>query len=287
MSKFRNWVFTDFSLATNYKECLKNITYIIYGKEICPTTKNLHHQGYFEMNTQMSMKAIKKKLKNTEIHLEVARGNYEENKKYCGKELIIEEWGTPKNQGKRTDLEIVREGIKKGKSNNEIYEEVRSIQSIKYIDTARQLSIPPRKEKPTVYWFYGETGTGKTKEAYEIFENKCDSINYENGFITGYYGNNNCLWDDFRGEIPLYKLLKMLDRYPCIINVKGGSCNFNSKVIIITSCKHPIECYKNCDENIQQLIRRIDKIKNFTQKSPGNTKQAITIEAKNEEFIID
>lgn len=85
--KFRNWTFTDFSLSTDYVECLSpNITYLIYGKETCPTTGRKHHQGYFELKTQMSLNAIKKKLKNDTIHLEVARGTAEQNIKYCEKE---------------------------------------------------------------------------------------------------------------------------------------------------------------------------------------------------------
>lgn len=264
MSRFRNWTFTDFSLSKDYVECLSpNITYLIYGKEKCPTTKKEHHQGYLELKNAMTLSAIKKKLKNDTIHLEVARGTAEQNINYCEKDGDVFVWGTPKQQGKRTDLETVRELIKEGKKDHEILEEISSIQTVKTIQTIRYMSIPQRTEKPYVKWFWGDTGTGKTKTAVEEFDNDYDDISYENGFITGYTGNKNVLWDEFRGIIPLHKLLKMLDRYKCTINVKGGSCNFSPKNIIITSCFHPRKCYKTCNENINQLLRRIDEIREF------------------------
>lgn len=293
MSRFRNWSFTDFSLSTDYEQCIPTITYIIYGEEKCPTTGNLHHQGYFEMSEAKTMKAIKKALKNNTIHLEPARSGPETNKKYCSKENIKYENGTPKQQGKRTDLETVRELIKEGKEDYEIIQEIKSIQSVKMISTIRQMSIPPRTEKPKVQWFYGETGTGKTETAVKIFENDYDDISYENNFIIGYTGKKNVLWDEFRGQIPLNRLLKMLDKYKCTINVKGGQCNFSPSHIIITSCFHPSKCYKACGENIEQLLRRIDEIKHFTKstqkKSPQKSPvilEATSMEETNE-FIIE
>lgn len=269
--KFRNWTFTDFSLSTDYVECLSpNITYLIYGKETCPTTGRKHHQGYFELKTQMSLNAIKKKLKNDTIHLEVARGTAEQNIKYCEKDRDVFVWGTPKQQGKRTDLQIMRELINEGKTDEEILEEVSSVQSAKAIQTIRYMSIPRRTEKPYVKWFWGDTGTGKTETAVKEFNDDYDLISYRNGFVIGYTGNKNVLWDEFRSQIPLHELLIMLDRYKCIINVKGGHCNFSPKNIIITSCFHPRKCYKNCDENINQLLRRIDEIREFKNCSDVN-----------------
>lgn len=273
MSGFRNWSFTDFSLSKDYKDYLK-VSYLIYGLETCPETGRKHHQGYFELKTQMTMSSIKKHLKNTTIHLEVSKGSADKNKLYCSKESVIEEFGTPKKQGKRTDLNIMIEGVKDGLPDDEILPTLTSVQSVKCLDTIRYKMIPSRKKKPNVQWFVGDTGVGKTHTAVEIFEDDYDIIDYENGFITGYTGKKNVLWDEFRGNIPLKNLLKMLDKYKCVINVKGTTCNFSPENIIITSCKNPSEVYQKCGENINQLIRRIDSVRVFektTQKSGGNT----------------
>lgn len=273
MSGFRNWCFTDFSLSKDYKDCLK-VSYLIYGLETCPKTGNKHHQGYFELKTQMTMSAIKKALKNTNIHLEVSKGSAEKNKMYCSKENVVEEYGTPKRQGKRNDLQTMIEAVKKGMPDEEILPTLTSIQSVKCLDTIRYKMIPERKTKPIVKWFYGDTGTGKTHKAVELFNNDYDIIDYENNFVIGYTGKKNVLWDEFRGNIPLKNLLKMLDKYKCIINVKGTTCNFSPENIIITSCKSPSEVYIKCGENIKQLLRRIDSVELFkgtTQKSGGNT----------------
>lgn len=266
--RFRNWCFTDFSLSKDYVECLSpNITFLIYGKEKCPTTKKEHHQGYLELKEAMTLSAIKKKLKNDTIHLEVAKGSAEQNIKYCEKDGEVFVWGTPKQQGKRTDLEVARELIDEGKKNHEIARQVSSFQAVNSIQKLRLMLIPPRTEKPYVQWFWGDTGTGKTETAVKIFEKNYDKISYKNGFIIGYYGNKNCLWDEFRSQIPLCDLLIMLDKYECIINVKNTECYFSPSHIIITSCFHPRQCYKNCGENIEQLLRRIDEIKHFTKNS--------------------
>ncbi len=55
-------------------------------------------------------------------------------------------------------------------------------------------------------------------------------------------------------------LLKLLDRYPFRVEVKGGFRQFRSDLIIITCPKPPEECYMEAGEDIDQLLRRIDTI---------------------------
>jgi len=69
------------------------------------------------------------------------------------------------------------------------------------------------------------------------------------------------LFDDFRGDFcTFHYLLRVLDRYPMRVEVKGSSREFNSKRIYITSCYPPTEIYNKSDEDVKQLIRRIDEI---------------------------
>jgi hypothetical protein len=55
-------------------------------------------------------------------------------------------------------------------------------------------------------------------------------------------------------------LLDLLDRYGYECEIKGGFRQLNSKNIVITSNKHPKDTYTLPDDNINQLIRRIDII---------------------------
>jgi len=77
----------------------------------------------------------------------------------------------------------------------------------------------------------------------------------------GYDNQDAVLFDDFRGDFcTFHYLLRVLDRYPMRVEVKGSSREFNSKRIYITSCYPPTEIYNKSDEDVKQLIRRIDEI---------------------------
>ena len=88
--------------------------------------------------------------------------------------------------------------------------------------------------------------------------------------------------DDFRpSNMPFNKLLRVLDRYPVMVETKGSSRYLNSKNIIITAPMSPKEMFNyKTDEDIQQLLRRIDVIKDFDaielpkSTSWGNTNPA-------------
>lgn len=74
--------------------------YIIYGKEICPTTKKKHLQGYCYFKNAKSMSAVKKIFKDNAIHLEPAKGSVAQNIKYCSKEGDFWLWVTRPFKGK-------------------------------------------------------------------------------------------------------------------------------------------------------------------------------------------
>lgn len=101
MNPVRNWCFTvnnysedDYTKVLNYHEA----GYVIIGKE---KGKNgtPHLQGYIQMKKKCRLTAMKKI--NNSAHWEVARGNFEENKKYCSKDGDFEEQGTPTEIGKK------------------------------------------------------------------------------------------------------------------------------------------------------------------------------------------
>jgi hypothetical protein len=64
------------------------------------------------------------------------------------------------------------------------------------------------------------------------------------------------------------ELLALLDRYPHRVEVKGGSRQFNSPNIIITSIMSPEKTYSFLDkeEPLGQLMRRIDHIVHKTNE---------------------
>ena len=66
--------------------------------------------------------------------------------------------------------------------------------------------------------------------------------------------------DDFYGWIRLDEMLRILDRYPHRVEVKGGMVQFLAEKIYITSNVEPKDWYKDETHNvlIKALLRRID-----------------------------
>lgn len=134
----------------------------------------------------------------------------------------------------------------------------------------------PQFQKRVVMWYYGPTGSGKTRTAFGVFmeEYGLNNIWISNGrvdnFFNGYTGQKAVILDDFRpGFCKFEFLLRLLDGYPVMVNVKGGYCNWMAEKIIITAPVPPNEMYVNHQtgeewDNLDQLIRRIDIIQEFS-----------------------
>ena len=123
---------------------------------------------------------------------------------------------------------------------------------------------------PTVYWYHGATGTGKTKRAYEVALELADGdgdIWWANGslkWFDGYDGHSVAILDDFRPDwAKLWFMLRLLDRYPMRVEVKGGFRQWVADHIFITCPKPPEECYLEAGEDIDQLLRRVTIVKEF------------------------
>jgi hypothetical protein len=71
------------------------------------------------------------------------------------------------------------------------------------------------------------------------------------------------------------QLLNLLGRYRFRCEIKGGFRSFRSKRIIITTSRSPEETYVNLpDEDLNQLLRRIDIISEYSlsqSQELGNT----------------
>lgn len=262
MSRSRNWTYTLNNYCDEDIALVRGLvtTYHVCGREV-GDSGTPHLQGYIELEMQTTLSALKKKL--PKAHLEVAKGNADQNKAYCTKEKdVLLETGKPKRQGKRTDIDAVRENLADGANMRAVVETARSLQSIRMAEIYLTYHEEKRDWKPLVKWYHGATGTGKTKQAY------ADSVDpficgETNKWWQGYDKHEHVIIDDFRKDfIKFHELLKLLDRYAYLVECKGGSRQLLAKQIIITSPYHPKQVYDG-REDIQQLIRRIDEIREF------------------------
>jgi len=72
-------------------------------------------------------------------------------------------------------------------------------------------------------------------------------------------GQKHVIIDEFRGGIDIGHMLRWLDRYPVIVEVKGSSTVLKAETIWITSNIHPKDWYPDLDEETKSaLMRRLE-----------------------------
>lgn len=248
----------------NIKQCL----FFVAQKEKCPRTGRLHFQGYARFSNQVSLCALKKWLPTA--HWELSKGSEEQNIKYCTKDESRAEgeepltFGDAVQPGKRTDLAQVRQIIEDGGGMREVCQSTDSTQAIRCAEILLKYIEPGRNFKPEVRWYHGSTGSGKTRSAVEEFPNAW--ISGKNlKWWEGYDAHKEVIVDDFRKDFcTFHELLRILDRYPYRIEVKGASRQLLAKVIVITCPWPPEVLYQGRSvEDIGQLVRRIDEVRLF------------------------
>ena len=141
---------------------------------------------------------------------------------------------------------------------------------IKYwkgIERLRLLNTPARRSKTIIYWFYGDTGSGKTRLAAELGGETMYWKMGDNTWWDGYdpISNPSVIIDDFRASnFKFDYMLTLLDRYPLLVNIKGTTSQFTGKQLFITSPRHPRDSYRSISgENLDQICRRIENISFF------------------------
>jgi len=240
--------------------------YLIYGKEKAPETGTLHLQGYFELKTKKALSTLKKLLGDSP-HFEVAKGSAADNKEYCGKDGDLFEWGTPMKQGKRSDIETVREIVAAAPPQTmlQVINSGVGYQAIRYAEKVLTFTERKRDWIPTVLWFYGATGRGKSQTAKalakllhtEPFWKFCEK---GSNWWEGYDAESYVIIDDLRAEwMPYNVLLTLLDSNPFRVPYKGGYRQLLATTMVVT-CPHAPWLLKWPDEkdtDNTQLVRRI------------------------------
>lgn len=127
--QFRNCCIT-FYTRPNREACEHDdIQYMIYQREKCPKTGNIHWQAYCEFKNRKTMNVIKKHFMDNTIHLEERKGTQKQAIDYCQKHDSRDEganprvFGEPRVQGHRTDIEELHDYIAEGHTLGEIHQQ--------------------------------------------------------------------------------------------------------------------------------------------------------------------
>lgn len=286
-AKSRGWCFTLNNYSnleiSELKLRFEGAVWYIIGEEIGHTTGTPHLQGAIYFKNAVVMPKF-----NPRIHWEIMRGNCQQNRVYCSKEKVLVEFGECPKKGKRSDLKSIVEMLLDGASDKEIYA-VHGDKALRIngcIARGRcSLFEIKRNWEMDVRIYYGAPGTGKTRAVYEEFGIDNVYSKMVGKWWDGYKGEGCVLIDDFDPtncfDIQFDFYLKLLDRYPMMIEGKGCSCQFYSHTIIFTSNFDP-EIWFAQKPNRDAFFRRVKSIKYFggTEVQHGNTSHAAPEENK-------
>lgn len=151
-----------------------------------------------------------------------------------------------------------------------------------------QQGLPEPKE---VLWYHGPTGTGKTRRVYELEGVAVDVVTLSGDrqapFFNGVFGHEAMLLDDLRPEQASFAFfLRLFDRYPMMLNVKGSCAHLQAKRIYVTSHFSPEEFAAMCGgvaEDPRQLTRRITQVVDF-KNAEADSKEPEVIDVTDEEM---
>lgn len=269
---------TDWNLNNreDYEKIVQKgqIRFIAWGRETCPKTKKLHNQMFFYFHNPKTwsgsnLKKIGNMFGPIHCHVSPKRGSVPANEAYCAKESTLEKVGEEPKAGMRGDIdEAVKKIIDGDLTPDDICEENplfyhqygRTFEKAQAIGLRRKW----RTWMTEGVWYTGPSGSGKSHECFKDFDPKTHYIkNLNEDWWDGYMGQEIVILNEFRGSIKFSELLDLVDKYPKTVKWRNReSVPFLAKKVIITSIKHPKECYENVvDEPWSQFNRRFKIIK--------------------------
>lgn len=280
MPKAKYWFFTLKSENIEHTQLLTlvntDIIYILFQLERGDGGFE-HYQGVFHTQRAVKQSEAKRYTGFSHIHLEQCRSAAAHD--YVTKEetRINGPWTAGQKaeagQGRRTDLEAVVSSIRAGKRGAEVAES-HPTEFIKYyrgIERLQQiLAEKPRDpaNTPNIWIIIGSTGTGKTRRAWTLSNGDLYAKPVDNKWWDGYSGQKFVLFDDFAGDdqIRSESLLSIVDRYPRIVEFKGGSRHLSSHNFIFTSNIAVDRWYLNSsswshwsDHHYEAFMRRVNE----------------------------
>jgi len=257
-TRSRNWCFTLNNWTEKEEKEIQewDSKYLVFGKEK-GESGTPHLQGYVEWAGARKFSTLSGYC-GGRLHWETRKGTAQEAATYCKKDKDIFEKGelSQERQGKRSDLNDLAREVRNGATDEELVDKWPGmfLRYKRHIEELRSMRRPERPA-PIVYWFFGNSGTGKTYAA-TMGHGKSFYIKDGTQWWNNYKGEDVIVIDDFDGHWPYRDLLRLLDRYPYQGQTKGGYTWITSKAIIITCEFGPAMYYTNENE-LAQITRRL------------------------------
>lgn len=195
------------------------------------------------------------------FHWESTRSNaaisyvWKEDTRVAGTQFELGE--RPMRRNSKVDWEAIWQILIQ---NGKLSEVPASIRICNYSNLRRIIAdhAPAIAQERVVHVFWGATGTGKSRDAWEQAGLQAYPKAPTTKFWDGYHGQEHVVIDEFRGSIEISHLLRWFDRYPVYVEIKGSSVPYQVKTIWITSNLEPRSWYPELDSaTLEALMRRL------------------------------
>lgn len=299
----RRWCVTLFAETYSVPEnpwVTANVRYVIGQREIAPETGRKHYQLYVELLRTSRLPGLQQHLfGGVRVHAEPARGGADACVEYCTKEDTrdpdgdrVEFGARSGGQGTRRDLselrDRMRDAYREGGEDaawSAAYDAnfgaaiayTRGISAYlgRLAGGRAGLGVPP-----TVEVHVGPTGVGKTHNVYAEAPDVYSIPPPRRGgsvWFPGYQGQASVLIDDFDGDcISMGYMLRLLDRYPLQVEVKGGFVSWQPTRIYITT-NLPLHMWYDgvAQQHKFALYRRITHLYEWKRGPDGVTQERV------------
>ena len=276
--KKNSYAFVGAEFGDGLPSVHKDVRYVCWAPEKCPTTGRAHTQFYVYFLHHKTLSAAMKWLKKHwgfTSPVKMAEGTPEQNRIYCGHERYeregkvkeanpeAEELGVLPQQGVKKTLKEAADLIKSGKmtademamTDEGLYHQYgRTLTKIEDIHLRKQR----RRWMTRGLWLWGDSGGGKSWF--------CDHVGAhaywwepDGDWWEDYTGQEIIVINELRGEIKFQQLLTLVDEYPKRLRRRNRPpMPCLAKLVIVTCTKSPEELYKNVKEDWIQFTRRFN-----------------------------
>lgn len=252
MAQAKNWIGTSYLSTFSIPE--EEVVYAVYQRERCPSTLREHWQFFVMFKRKKRLNGVKALI--GEAHLEIAR-HLIKSREYCMKEDT--RLSSPIEIGTFistvTDVHTL---LKRCRPLTLLEERPSLWRSYRTLEAIHCAQLKPRKNPTSVVFFTGATGVGKTKIASRIADYVGDAGVYwlsTAPWWQGYQQEGLVIVDEVR-EIEAKTWLRLGDRTPFKVPYKGGSTEFDSRMILGTSNLSLEQMLTGVDEATRAALRR-------------------------------
>ena len=214
-----------------------------------------HLQGFLVLSARHELSWLKRII-SERAHWEIARSTNSACEAYCTKEatwdhnIRLELGSTEERVVKKRDerlkeaaeeLDIVKEGYKRPSEIDSM-----TLMQCGFMQAYNALTadiLGPYRPKLKIITLVGPPGTGKSYAIQVMFTEHGRCIYGNNGAWFLNATSKVMVFEEFNGQIPLQRMLQLLDPYPLALEVKGRMAPAMYETVIITSNTSPASWY--------------------------------------------